>query len=203
MNFNRLTVILLAVAGVFTSSLVGVMIWVSVVSAQPGPFQAKFQLVNDRNQPVTENVFKGSPSLVYFGYTNCPEVCPTTLFELSDWMKQLGPASDKLKIYFFSVDPERDTPDVMHAYVTAFSDRITGVTGDPAQMKKVLDGWMIFAEKQPGNGSDYHMNHTTSLLMIGADGRLKGTIPYSSSREDALAAIRSTLLRDVGKTPNA
>lgn len=196
MNRNPLTLLAMGCAGVFFAALVGVMFWVSADSARArnGPFQASFSLVDDRGAPVDEGLFKGAPSIVYFGYTHCPEVCPTTLFEVTDWLNRLGPDGEKLKAYFFSIDPQRDTPQVMHAYVTAITDRITGVTGDPGEMKKVTDGWMIHASRSFGDDSDYHMSHTTSLLLIGADGRLKGMIPYGSDGDQALQKIRATLL---------
>lgn len=185
----------LTVAGVFVSALIGIMIWVATDSARPGPFNARFQLVNDRGEAVDQSIFKGSPALVYFGYTHCPEVCPTTLFEMADWMKTLGPDGKPLKAYFFSIDPERDTPDILHQYLGAISDRITGITGDPAEMKKVIDGWMIYAAKLPSEDGNYHMSHTISLLLIGPDGRLKDMIPYQTEKDQALATIRDALLK--------
>lgn len=187
----------LGAAGILVTVLVAIMVWVSADSARarPGPFHAAFSLIDDRGNPVDETLFKRGPALVYFGYTHCPEVCPTTLFEVSGWLKQLGPEGQKLGAYFFTIDPARDTPEVMHEYVTSITDRITGVTGTDAEMKKVTEGWMIHAARTYGDDSDYHMSHTTSLLMVGADGRLKGMIPYGSDDEAALQKIRSTLLR--------
>ena len=164
------------------AALVGLMMWVSADDVRPGRFQARFALVDDRGQPVDETIFRRGPSLVYFGYTHCPEVCPTTLFEMADWLNALGPSGQSLQALFFTVDPERDTPDIMHGYVNAFTDRITGITGSQAEMKKVVDGWMVHASRLPGETDDYHMSHTTSLLLIGADGRLKDMIAYGSDR---------------------
>ncbi|MGG7518063.1 SCO family protein [Allorhizobium undicola] len=197
MTFNRLTIFTLAVAGLFVSALVGIMIWVSADSAKarPGPFNVKFSLIDDSGKPVDGEMFKGAPSLVYFGYTNCPEVCPTTLFEMADWVKALGSDADRMKLYFFTIDPERDTQEIMHAYVSAFSNRITGITGAPEEMQKVVNGWMVHAQKQTASNGDYHMSHTTSLLMIGPDGRLRGLIPYSAGRDVAISMIRASLLR--------
>ncbi len=125
----------------------------------------------------------------------CPEVCPTTLFEVAGYLQALGDKGKALKTYFFSIDPERGTPSIMHAYVTAFSDRITGITGKPEEMKKVTDGMMIHAARQEGSNPNYHMSHTTSLLMFGADGRLKGLLPYGEPEDEAVARIRSSLLK--------
>lgn len=195
MTRNPKIIAALAVAGVFVSVLVGIIIWVGADSARPGPFTAQFKLVNDQGQPVDQSIFKGSPALVYFGYTHCPEVCPTTLFEVADWLKTLGPDGKPLKAYFFSIDPERDTPQILQEYLGAISNRITGITGDPAQMKKVIDGWMIYASKLPSDDGNYHMSHTISLLLIGPDGRLKDMIPYQTEKEKALQTIRATLLK--------
>ncbi|WP_142779620.1 SCO family protein [Agrobacterium sp. T29] len=191
---NPLLPIFAGCAAIFVSLLVGVMVWVGLDSPRPGPFRTHFSLVDDRGNPVDQSIFKGSPSLVYFGYTHCPEACPTTLFEVAGYLKALGKDGAPLKTYFSSVDPERDTPEVMHGYVTAFTDRITGVTGEPEEMRKVIDGWMVHAAKLPSDDGDYHMSHTMSLLLIGADGRLKGLLPYGADPDQALKTIRSTLL---------
>ncbi|MBF2714425.1 SCO family protein [Agrobacterium vitis] len=193
MTRSPLIILALAVAGLFVTSLIGVMIWVAYDSPRPGPFRTQFELTDDRGNPVGPSIFHGSPALVYFGYTHCPEVCPTTLYEVADWLKTLGPEGKDLKAYFFSIDPERDTPEVMHGYVTAFTDRITGITGKPEEMKKVVDGWMIHASKLPSEDGDYHMSHTVSLLLVGADGRLKDMIPYGLDKQQAITKIRELL----------
>lgn len=179
----------------FLALLVGVMVWVGTANARPGPFHALFSLVDDQGNPVDQTLFKGSPSLVYFGYTHCPEVCPTTLYEVAGYLNALGSDGKPLKAYFFSIDPERDTPEVMHGYVTAFTDRITGITGKPDEMQKVVDGWVIHASKLPSEDGDYHMSHTTSLLLVGGDGRLKGLLPYEADQAEAIAKIREVLLK--------
>ncbi|MBO9100490.1 MULTISPECIES: SCO family protein [unclassified Rhizobium] len=182
-------------AGMFVSCLVGSLVWLYASEPRSGPFDASFSLSDDRGRPVDKSVFHGRPALVYFGYTNCPEVCPTMLLEVTDWLQTFGPEGKDLAAYFFSVDPERDTPAIMHDYVSAFGDRIVGVTGRPEEMRKVMDGWMIRAEKVPSEDGNYHMSHTITLLMIGADGRLKGLIPYGTDREAAISKIRAVLLK--------
>jgi protein SCO1/2 len=181
-------------AGLFVTALAALMVSVWLDTPRAAPFDAPFSLIDDRGAPVDKSIFKGRPSLVYFGYTHCPQACPTTLLEMSDWLNTLGDGGSSLQALFFSIDPERDTRDVMHSYVTAFGDRITGVTGSVEEMKKVASGWRIHAEKEPAENGDYHMNHTVDLLLIGADGRLKGMVPYGAAREQALAKIRDVLL---------
>lgn len=152
-----------------------------------------FRLTDDRGQPITEAALKGQPTLLFFGFTHCPEVCPTTLYEMASWFKSLGSEADGLKAFFFSVDPERDTPELMHNYTSAFTDRITGVTGDPSEMQDVIKSWNIYAKKVPTDNGDYTMDHTASVLLLTEKGDLKGTISYGSTQETAVAKIRDLL----------
>lgn len=198
MKPRTLAITALSTSAVFVGALVALMLSIYATEPRSGPFDTSFSLIDDRGRPVDQSIFKGHPALVYFGYTHCPEACPTTLYEVADWMNALGDRGKALKAYFFSIDPERDTRDVMHEYVNAFSARITGITGKPDEMKKVSDGWFIHAEKLPSENGDYHMSHTVSLLLVGADGRLKGLIPYGTDREQALAKIRDVLLTGHG-----
>ncbi|MFK0161161.1 SCO family protein [Rhizobium sp. NPDC090279] len=158
-----------------------------------GSFGAAFTLTDDRGQPITEKALSGHPSLVYFGYTHCPDVCPTTLYDMAGWFKTLGPQADRLKAYFFSVDPERDTPAIMHSYTGNFTDRITGITGDPGEMRKAIKGWRIYAKKVPSPDGGYTMDHTASVLLVDAGGNLSGTIAYQENDDVALQKIRNLL----------
>lgn len=185
----------LSACTLFVGVLIAIMVSLWLNAPQSGPFDQQFSLIDDQGHPVDRSVFKGHPALVYFGYTNCPEACPTTLLEVSDWLNALGEQGKSLKVYFFSIDPQRDTQSVMHDYVTTFGPRITGITGRPEEMKKVADGWMIHVARLPSEDGNYHMSHTVSLLMVGADGRLKGLIPYGTDRSTALDTIRSSLLK--------
>ena len=194
MRQKSLAITGLAASAAFVGALVALMASLYLSEPRTGPFDRQFSLVDDRGNAVDQSIFRGHPALVYFGYTHCPEACPTTLYEVADWLGTLGDQGRALKAYFFSIDPERDTQEVMHDYVTAFSSRIMGITGTPEEMRKVSDGWFIHAAKLPSEDGNYHMSHTVSLLMIGADGRLKGLIPYGTDRDEALAKIRDVLL---------
>ncbi len=187
---------LLAIGGLATlmAFLVGVLAYTAIARPSGKP-DAPFQLTSTRGESVDQTVFKGRPSLVYFGYTHCPEVCPTTLYEMSGWLHELGAEGDRLQALFFTIDPERDTPEVLGPYVEAFSDRITGITGDKAEMRKVLDAWLVTANENAA-GESYSMSHTMSVFLVGADGRLKGMLPYEVTMEDAVARIRDLLLKD-------
>jgi protein SCO1/2 len=198
MTPRNLAITVLSTSAVFVALLIALMVSVYADEPRTGPFDVSFSLTDDRGRHVDQSIFRGQPSLVYFGYTHCPEACPTTLYEMTDWMNTLGDQGKALTGYFFSIDPERDTQSVMHDYVTAFGSRIRGITGDPDEMKKVSDGWFIHASKIPSEDGDYHMSHTVSLLLIGADGRLKGLIPYGMDRDEALLKIRDLLLSNTG-----
>lgn len=158
-----------------------------------GHLGAPFSLVDQSGQPITEQALEGHPSLLYFGFTHCPEVCPTTLYEMSGWFKTLGSEAKDLRAFFVSVDPERDTPEVMKGYVTAFGDRITGITGSPSEIQKVITGWRIYAVKVPQPGGDYVMDHTASVMLLDRSGQFSGTISYGEKTDVALSKIRRLL----------
>lgn len=153
-------------------------------------FGAPFQLVDSTGAPITEQAFRGRPSAVFFGFTHCPEVCPTTLVEMDGWLKALGDEGKDIRAYFVTVDPERDTPEIMNNYVTNVSDRIVGISGDPAKIDQMVKDFKIFARKVPTEDGDYTMDHTASVLLLGRDGDFFGTIAYEENRDTALAKLR-------------
>lgn len=191
---NPFMLIATTISAIFFCVLIGILFFTFKDEPRNSKFNTAFSLVNDEGQSVDQSIFKGNPSLVYFGYTHCPEVCPTTLFEVAGYLNELGEDGASIKSYLFTVDPERDTPEIMNSYVTAFSDRITGVTGTPEEMKRVIAGWRAFAEKVPNKSGGYSMSHTMDLFLIGSDGRLKGLIPYGADPGEAVRKIRSALL---------
>ncbi|SCB37979.1 SCO family protein [Rhizobium lusitanum] len=182
----RILVVLMIVIGVGAITY-ATLLMTPQAKPMAGNIGSPFTLTNDRGQPITEKALFGHPSLVYFGYTHCPDVCPTTLYDMAGWFKALGPQGDSLKAYFFSVDPERDTPEIMHTYTGNFTDRITGITGDPKEMQKAIKGWRVYAKKVPSPDGGYTMDHTASVLLVDASGNLRGTIAY---QEDAVVALQ-------------
>ncbi|MGC4025383.1 MAG: SCO family protein [Mesorhizobium sp.] len=153
-------------------------------------FGDKFQLVDSRGAPIDEQAFRGHPTIVFFGFTHCPEVCPTTLVEMDGWLKTLGDEGKNIHAYFVSVDPERDTPQVMNDYVTNVSNRIMGITGDPAKVDQMVKDFKIYARKVPTDGGDYTMDHTASVLLLGKNGQFFGTIAYGENQDTALAKLK-------------
>jgi protein SCO1/2 len=118
--------------------------------------------------------FKGKVVIVFFGYTQCPVVCPTTMSDLAGAMKQLGPLSDKVQVLFITVDPERDTPPILAQYVPAFDARFLGLAGDLAATEKVAKDFRVFYQKVPGKDpGSYTMDHTAGLYIYDPQGRLR------------------------------
>ena len=154
------------------------------------PLGAPFTLVDQSGGEITEAAFRGQPSVVFFGFTHCPEVCPTTLFELDGWLKQLGGEGEDIRAYFVTVDPERDTPEIMDAYVGNVSDRITGITGDPARVHDMAKSFGIYWKKVELEGGDYTMDHTASVLLLRPSGDFAGTIAYGENPETAVAKLK-------------
>lgn len=176
---------------ILMAAVVGVMTFDWYRSQNSGQaFGAPFTLVDQKGAAITEAAFRGQPSAVFFGFTHCPEVCPTTLVELDNWLKQLGDEGKNIRAYFVSIDPERDTPEVMNTYVGNVSDRITGITGEPAKIQAMAKAFAIYTKKVETEGGDYTMDHTASVLLLDSKGDFFGTIAYGENPEAALAKLK-------------
>ncbi len=149
-----------------------------------------YQLVAANGETIDESSFAGHPSAVFFGFTHCPDVCPTTLADMQYWYSELGDDAQDLKGYFITVDPERDTPEIVGDYVGWVSDRLTGVSGEPAEIEKATKAWGVLAERVPLDGDGYTMNHTASVFLIDSDGQFFGTIAYQENPETAVEKLR-------------
>lgn len=154
-----------------------------------GPYGVPFTLVDQNGNEITEQALRGTPSAVFFGFTHCPEVCPTTLFELDGWLKKVDPDGKRLHAYFVTVDPERDTPQILGQYISNVSDRVLGISGAPDKIAEVIKGFRVYAKKVPVDekdpGGDYTMDHTASVFLLDAKGRFAGTISYGENPEIA------------------
>lgn len=149
-----------------------------------------FQLVGTEGQTVSEKDLLGKPSAVFFGFTYCPDVCPTTLFELTTLAEQLGPDADKLNFVFISVDFGRDGPEEMKQYLQAFDSRIIGLTGTAEQIDAVAKAYKIYYAKVPLEGDNYTMDHTASVILMDAEGRFFGTMDYEEEASTMLAKLK-------------
>jgi len=132
-----------------------------------------FTLVDGDGNAVTDRTWRGKYMLVYFGYTFCPDVCPTTLSAVADALDKLGPKADRVQPLFITVDPKRDVPAVVKQYAAAFGPRVVGLTGSPEQIADVAKAYRVYyAEHRTGTGpDDYTMDHSSVLYLMGPDGK--------------------------------
>lgn len=161
------------------------------------PYGVPFELVDQSGSPITEEALRGRPSALFFGFTHCPEICPTTLFELDGWLRQVDPDGDKIGAYFVTVDPERDTPELLNSYISGVSDRIVGITGPADKVEDAVKGFNIYAKKVPVDSADpegeYTMDHTASVFLLDAEGRFKSTIAWGENPETAVTKLENLL----------
>src|SRR5436189_3272296 len=148
--------------------------------AAPAAIGGPFQLTDQAGQVVTENNLKGRPTLIFFGFTHCPDVCPTSLFEISEVLRALGKDADKVNAYFVSVDPERDTAAAMKDYLSSFDPHLKGLTGNPEAVAKVLSAYRVYSKKGPLKDGDYTMYHTALITLIDYD--VNCVSPYNLKR---------------------
>ena len=154
-----------------------------VQGAEPG---GPFALVNQDGRAVDQSVLKGKWSVVFFGYTFCPDFCPTTLTTLGKAMDQLGPKASDAQVVFITIDPERDNPAAMKSYISSrvFPKNILGLTGTPAQIAQVAKGYGVYYQKE-GTGSTYTMDHSVALYLMDPSGAFHGVIPDGPPDLDA------------------
>jgi protein SCO1/2 len=154
------------------------------------PYGKPFTLTDQNGAEITEAAFRGHPSALFFGFTNCPEICPTTLFEMDGWLKELGDEGKNIRAYFVTIDPERDTAEVLKNYVTNVSDRITGITGDPEKVGQMASDFGIYFKKVEMDSGGYTMDHTASVLLLTSRGEFAGTIAYGEKKDTAIAKLK-------------
>jgi protein SCO1/2 len=189
----------LVIATAFASSLVVgllVLFWamggVSKV-AQPAAIGGPFQLTDQAGKAFTDKDLKGKPTLIFFGYTHCPDVCPTSLFEMSEVLRAMGKDADKVNAVFISVDPERDTPATMKDYLSSFDPHLEGLSGDPAETAKVITSYRVYAKKVPTKDGDYTMDHTALIYLMDRDGRFVSPFNLKRTPEEAATDLKKYL----------
>ncbi|MBR0902077.1 SCO family protein [Bradyrhizobium liaoningense] len=189
----------LVIATAFAASLIVgllIMFWamggVSKV-AQPAAIGGPFQLTDQNGKAVTDKNLKGKPTLIFFGYTHCPDVCPTSLFEISEVLRAMGKDADKVNAVFISVDPERDTQAAMKDYLSSFDQHLQGLSGDPAETAKVITSYRVYAKKVPTKDGDYTMDHTALIYLMDRDGRFVSPFNLKRTPEEAAADLKKYL----------
>ena len=149
-----------------------------------------FKLTDTAGNPFTEKNLLGRPAAIFFGFTFCPDICPTTLYELAGLMKELGPQADAIDFVFVSVDWERDGPQQVSRYLQSFDERMIGLSGTQAQVEAAADAFRIHVRRVPLDDGGYTMDHTASVLLMGPDGRFTGTLDYDEPAETKLGKLR-------------
>ena len=149
-----------------------------------------FAMTSHLGQPVTEQDYLGQPIAMFFGFTNCPDICPTTLLRMTDLMKKLGPDADKLQVVLVSVDPERDTPEILKSYLEQFDSRFSAMTGTPAQLAAFAKGYRFAYKKVLLDGVNYTMDHSAGVYLYDAKGAFVGTLDPHESADIALEKLR-------------
>ena len=159
------------------------------VAAVGGPFH----LEDQNGKPVSDADMKGKPFLVFFGFTHCPDICPTTLFEISQVMKALGPDADRTGALFITVDPERDTPAVLKDYLSNFDPHLRALTGNRSSIDAAIKAYRVYAKKIPLENGDYTMDHTAVVYLMDKDGNFVAPFSVGRTPEAEAADLRRYL----------
>jgi protein SCO1/2 len=163
------------------------------------PAAGPVRLLDHTGRTVAPQDFTGKPSLVVFGFTSCPSICPTMLLEVSKRMADLGPLAERLNVIFISVDPERDTPEILREYLAAFDTRIIGLTGKIAGIQAVADAVGAKFEKTPLQGGGYTVDHSGMAFLLGSDGKRTGLLALGPGTDEARANAKlRALVGDAG-----
>jgi protein SCO1/2 len=149
-----------------------------------------FQLIDQDGKTVTDQDFKGRPFLVFFGFTHCPDICPTALFDMSEVLRKLGPDADRVRVLFVTVDPERDTPAVLKDYLSSFEPQIHGLTGDPAAIAAAEKSYRVYARKVPLDGGEYTMDHSAVVYLMDKDGKFVAPFNLKRQPEESATELR-------------
>jgi protein SCO1 len=188
-----LAAFLIGLAGVFAVVLVLVRPQAGAIVPSAAAIGGPFRLVDQDGRTVTDGDLKGEPTLVFFGFTHCPDVCPTTLMELSDVLDKLGGDAARVHALFITVDPERDTPAEIKDYLSSFNPNLTGLTGDPAAVTEVAKSYRVYVKKVPLDNGDYTMDHTALVYLMDKNGRFVTPFNLKRRPEDAAADLRRYL----------
>ncbi len=186
----------LTIVAVFAGSLaigLALMMWLldgPRGAMAPAAIGGPFQLVDQSGATVTADKLQGKPTLLFFGYTHCPDICPTTLFDISEVLKAMGKDADRVNAYFVSVDPERDSPAIMKDYLSSFDPHLGALTGDPEAVAKMLSEYRVYAKKVPGKDGDYTMDHSAMVYLMDRNGRFVAPFKLDRKPEEAAADLK-------------
>lgn len=194
----------LRIAALFLALLCSSLAWsgpapASVEEQPAAGIVSRYLLMDTRGRAVSDQDFRGSFQLISFGYTFCPDICPTTLAEMALVMNKLGERAERLQPIFVTVDPERDTPEVLRNYTAFFHPRIIGLTGSPELVRRVADHFKVRYEKyrEPGAAPDkYSVDHSAGMYLLGPDGSFLVKFAYATPPTEVAERIRALMERE-------
>ena len=182
-------------SGLAALAAIAIVIWPrgGEVAISPSAVGGSFTLTDQNGRAVTDADFKGKPFLVFFGFTHCPDVCPTALFEMSETMRRLGADAEKMNALFISVDPERDTSEKLKDYLQSFHPRISALTGTQAEIDAVTKAYKAYAKRVPLDGGGYTMDHSAIVYLMDRDGRFVAPFNLKRPADEAAKDLRRYL----------
>ncbi|MDT0684260.1 SCO family protein [Roseicyclus sp. F158] len=196
MRTNRLTVYSAIAATVVAVAVIGGTLGFLAMrqgqegaGGHPANLGGPFTLTDHDGATITEADLEGHPSALFFGFTHCPEVCPTTIADIDWWTQQMGEDADGIEFYFVSIDPERDTPEILGEYLNAQTDRVTGISGTPEEVWEMARSWRVYWNKVPLEDGGYTMDHSSMIYLLDEEADYAGSISYGAEDEEAMAAL--------------
>lgn len=185
-----------ALVALLLAALAGYMIWsaqrdrASIQSSYASAFGGSFRLTDQMGRTVTDQTLMGKPYAIFFGFTRCAEVCPTTLQSMARLRKKLGADGDKLNLVFVSLDPEHDKPADIGRYLTLFGTPIIGLTGSSTELDRIVKAYHVYYERVPVEGGDYVIDHTATVFLMDGQGQFFGTLSHDEGEAPRLEKLR-------------
>ncbi len=199
MKINSVRALIIVGFSILTLSLIGLFLPVILKKDLQThySFGAKlgvpFELIDSNGNKITESAFVGSPTILFFGFTHCPNVCPIALHRLSLLIEKLGEDQNKLNVYFITLDPERDNWKILNNYLSVFNNRIIGITGESKKIEALTKSWGVYSKKVPLDGENYTIDHTSLIFLLKSDGNFLKTIDFEDDFELSLKEIKKLL----------
>ena len=191
---SKKTILLISIIVSFIIILIATFMFAEHLSRQNSPKKISdiiknINLVDHNGAKFNLNTFNGNPSLVFFGFTHCPEICPTTLSQLSEITKNLQTPINSTNIIFITLDPKRDTQDHLKEYIQYFNKNVLAITGEIDEIKKLADNWNVFFETIGSSEENYSLNHTATVFMLDRSGIFRGTIAWGENEKSIIKKI--------------
>lgn len=198
-NVRLLRLALWGAVAIVLLGYAGMMLWPRLVSRvdpqadYASAFGGGFSLTDQNGRTVTDQTLRGRPFAIFFGFTHCAEVCPTTLQNMTRLKRALGPAGEPLNLVFVSLDRERDKPADIGQYLTLFGTPIIGLTGSAAEIARIVEAYHVYYKKVTVEGGDYVIDHTATVFLMDGKGRFSGTLSHDEADGPKLEKLRRLL----------